>query len=153
LQKPELRPLLKQLGDRLPLLGRAWRAIRDANAERTLDWQRIPETELEVLGGNWLAAGGDHELFELKLFRSLLDKVDCVIDVGANSGIYSCLAAARGKRVFAFEPMPQNARILARSLRRNRLDGRVELFPIAASDRVGVTELYGAGQGASLVAD
>jgi len=81
----------------------------------------------------------------------MFDQVDTVIDVGANSGVYSCIAAAGGKAVFAFEPMPQNLRVLSRTIERNGLAGKIEVFPVALSDTVGIACLYGRGQGASLI--
>lgn len=116
-----------------------------------LNWALIPNSNIEILGGNWLAAGAGQEGYEVSLFKEALADVDTVIDVGANSGIFSCVAAAAGKTVYAFEPMPQTMRILARTIERNKLGERIEVYPIAVCDRVGIARFFGKGQGASLI--
>ncbi len=127
------------------------RSYRDHRAEKELRWDTIPGTDLVVLGGNWLAAGARHENFEIEQFMAMIADADAVVDVGANSGVFSCIAADRGKAVYAFEPMPQNLRILAQTVERNNLATAIEILPIAASDCCGVAKFYGKGQGASLV--
>ncbi len=146
-----MKRLLRSLIDFSPAVGRVIRSIRDNRAERDLQWEMIPGSDLQVLGGNWLAAGAKHEQFEIEKFRASIADCDAVIDVGANSGMFSCIAAASGKEVFAFEPMPQNLRILAQTIERNGFADRIEIFPIAASDRCGVAKFFGKGQGASLI--
>lgn len=146
-----MKQIVRRLIDFSPTVGRAVRSYRDHRAEKALQWQSIPGTELVVLGGNWLAAGAAHEDYEIERFTGMIAGVDAVIDVGANSGLFSCIAAAAGKAVFAFEPMPQNLRILAQTVEQNGLASAIEIFPVAASDSCGVAKFYGKGQGASLV--
>ena len=146
-----MKQLARKLIDLSPTVGRVVRSFRDYRAEKALRWGAIPGTSLEVLGGNWLAAGVAHEDFEIEQFTAKIAEADVVIDVGANSGLFSCIAAAAGKAVFAFEPMPQNLRILAQTIERNNLADQIEIFPIAASDSCGVAKFYGKGQGASLI--
>eukprot|EP00741_Cyanophora_paradoxa_P022795 tig00021517_g22016.t1 len=57
-----------------------------------------------------------------------------VIDVGANIGLFTLSAAAMGHTVFAFEPFSENVARLAAGVVRNRLQGRVRLYPAALSD-------------------
>lgn len=68
------------------------------------------------------------------------------VDVGANVGVYSVLAAiaAPGTQVFAFEPEPQSAAALAETVALNGLS--ITVFPIALSDRfeVGRFHIHGA---------
>lgn len=146
-----MNPVLRRLLNLSPILGRTVHSVRDHLAEKSLRWESIPGTGMEVLGGNWLAAGGGHEDHEIGQFREMVRASDVVIDVGANSGLFSCIAAAEGKPVFSFEPMPQNLRILAQTVERNGLADRIEIYPIAASDACGVARFYGKGQGASLI--
>lgn len=54
------------------------------------------------------------------------------IDVGANLGYFSLMAASLGYRVVAFEPMSRNARKLAQSVARNNFE--VTLYQNAVSD-------------------
>lgn len=146
-----MKQVVRRLIDFSPTVGRAVRSYRDHRAEQALRWEHIPGSDLVVLGGNWLAAGAGHEDYEIEGFSAMIAGVDAVIDVGANSGKFSCIAAAAGKAVFAFEPLPQNLRILAKTVQRNGLAGAIEIFPIAASDKCDVAKFYGKGQGASLV--
>ena len=73
-----------------------------------------------------------------------------VIDIGANVGLFTCLAAQHGKHVLAFEPHPFNVKLLYRNLQMNGFV-EVEVFPIALSNQMGVAALFGGGQGATLV--
>lgn len=59
-----------------------------------------------------------------------------VIDIGANCGWFSLLAASRGAEVWAFEPLQRNLRLLHASLGHNRFD-RVRVIAAAASDAPG----------------
>ncbi len=62
-----------------------------------------------------------------------------VVDVGANLGYYSLLAAklvGPSGRVIALEPNSENCRLLLSSLRLNRVDN-VELIPVAADVSTG----------------
>jgi FkbM family methyltransferase len=61
-----------------------------------------------------------------------------VIDVGANAGFYSLLAADRGATVIAYEPNPRTAALLARSAAHTR----VEVVRAACGSTAGATTLY-----------
>lgn len=131
--------------------GRSLRNLRDQLHARDLAWETIPGSDLRIKGGNWIAAGSSHEEIEIALFKRALPLVDAVVDVGANSGVYSCLAAAAGKPTFAFEPLRDNLDTLYGNIAENGLADRIEVFPLAASDSVGIAKFFGRGQGASLV--
>jgi len=137
------------LSDVRSVAGRTLRDVRDRVHARAIRWHEVDG--LRLLGGNWMAAGGDHEAVELGLFREALDSIDAVVDVGANSGLYSLIAARAGKACFAFEPQAENLRILYQNVAANGFDEAIEVFPLAASDRVGSARFYGRGQGASLL--
>jgi FkbM family methyltransferase len=47
--------------------------------------------------------------------------------------------------------MAGNLRYLYRNVAANRWDDRIEIFPIALSDRIGMIQIFGGGTGASLV--
>jgi len=64
------------------------------------------------------------------------------VDVGANSGYFSMLAAGTSARVFAFEPNPPVFRELSDHLDRNIPDGRVRAFELALSDRADRASLF-----------
>jgi FkbM family methyltransferase len=64
------------------------------------------------------------------------------VDIGANIGIFSMLAAASlSSRVFAFEPHPENIRFLRRNVSANRMVN-VTVFESAVSDLSGWQRLY-----------
>jgi FkbM family methyltransferase len=68
---------------------------------------------------------GVWEAFESHLVCQLLQPGDCFIDVGANIGYYSVLAAAavgEDGRVFAFEPEPTNFALLETNIALNGLN-------------------------------
>jgi FkbM family methyltransferase len=77
-------------------------------------------------------------------FSVVLADGDIMLDVGANTGYYSLLAASIGPRteVHAFEPFPQIFELLKANLARNPQGGRVRAVPAAASDTCGKAELY-----------
>lgn len=71
------------------------------------------------------------------------------LDVGANVGTYSVLAAvAREARVFAFEPEAQNFALLNRNILANGLGRLVVAYCAALSDVRGVDRLYLSEEGA-----
>jgi len=72
------------------------------------------------------------------------DSKGAVIDIGANTGFYTLLAAVArpGAVLWAFEPDPQVRPILAENLRLNGLTDRTSLFTEALSSHSGVAPLY-----------
>jgi FkbM family methyltransferase len=68
-----------------------------------------------------------------------------VLDIGAHIGIFSLGAGQRvGPRgkVYAFEPAPESAAILARHIAFNGWQDRIEVVPTAASDTDGTVAFY-----------
>jgi FkbM family methyltransferase len=101
--------------------------------------------------GNQAMQAGTFEPEETDLIRSHLHDADVFVDIGANIGLYTCLAKLEGKHAIAFEPQPKNLTILYANLIENSYRD-VEVYPIALSDRPHLATLYGAsGTGASLV--
>ncbi|MCB1185225.1 FkbM family methyltransferase [bacterium] len=99
-------------------------------------------------------ADGSNEPPVQEVLARLLTPGATFLDVGANVGFFSALAARlvgpRG-RVVAFEPVPANADLVARNAAANGL-GNVEVVRAAVSDRCGRGRLVLAGHagGASL---
>jgi FkbM family methyltransferase len=79
---------------------------------------------------------------ERKLFCDAIAPGSVVLDVGANIGIYTLLAAKRGARVFAIEADPRNVEKLRHHVRLNGFDDRVTILPIAVGDREGTVTIY-----------
>ena len=88
---------------------------------------------------------GIWEPYETSLVLTLLRPGDVFIDVGANVGYFSVVAAsvvgAEGA-VFAFEPDPDNCRLLRANAELNGLDDRVIVVEAALSDASGPGELF-----------
>ena len=85
------------------------------------------------------------ELFEKKerqLFCSAIGPGARVLDVGANIGLYSLLAAKRGASVFAIEADPQNAAKLRHHIEINGFGERVAVFEFAAFDEPSTISLF-----------
>jgi FkbM family methyltransferase len=130
-----------------PGLAHAHRLMRDNRA--TLS----PPTQTSfgfTLAGNKRLADGRHEEAEIGMFLGLIDRASVCVDVGANIGLYTCIAASRGKHVVSVEPMARNLELLYRNIEANNFTD-VEVFPLGLSSRTGVERIYGFGMGASLI--
>jgi len=100
---------------------------------------------------NRMMMEGTFETEEIELIKKNLSNSDVFIDVGANIGLYTCLAHSLGKYVVAIEPQPQNLYCLYANLNNNDWQN-TEVFPLGLSNRPGLLTLYGAsGPCASLV--
>jgi FkbM family methyltransferase len=73
---------------------------------------------------------------ELKLLKSLVDTKKNSIDIGANKGIYTYFLSRLSHHVFAYEPNPELAEFITKSVRSN-----VTVFAIALSNTEGQATL------------
>jgi len=138
----------RTLVERFPTLAQTYRYWRDTRALS----EKPHQTPLGFLFcGNPEMVAGTFEHEEVSLISRLLQDADVFIDIGANIGYYCCLALAKGKPVIAFEPIHNNLQFLYKNIHANGWDDRVEIFPLALSDRSGMIEIYGGGVIASLV--
>lgn len=81
-----------------------------------------------------------------RVLRQYLVKGSVFVDIGANVGWHTMLAASivgDAAAVYAFEPNPANARLIAHTIEKNRLPN-VHLLPFALSDRVGFSSFQSA---------
>jgi len=129
-----------------PAIGLLYRRLRDITL-----W-RIPRSTRYgfALAGNHHATRKDYEPEEGDAFLELVSSHDAVIDIGANVGLYSCLAASRRKQVVSFEPSARNLKFLCQNLWDNQFQN-VEVFPLGLADRPGLKRLYGFGGISSFV--
>src|SRR5436190_4156390 len=91
-----------------------------------------------------IMAVGLYELDTARLIHRLLKAGSWFVDVGANVGYFTLLAAkwtSSAGKVDAFEPDPINRQRLEAHLRENNLTDRVRIHPIAASSQAGQIEL------------
>lgn len=137
-----------RLLERWPRLRAAYRAYR---ASKQLYRPPVITPYGFQLVGSPAMQQGVFEPAETRLVQELLPEVDILINVGANVGYYCCLALAQGKRVVAFEPLPNNLELLFRNIELNGWEEQIEVFPLALGPRPGIAKLYGGGTGASLV--
>jgi FkbM family methyltransferase len=91
-----------------------------------------------------IAKSGIWESFESELIWRSLRPGDCFIDIGANIGYFSVLAAARvgwEGRVIAFEPEQNNQALLQENAALNPVSSYA-LHAVAASDADGTGQLF-----------
>lgn len=68
-----------------------------------------------------------------------IEKNDIILDLGANIGMFSCVAASKGKKVFAFEPTPQTVSDLKKNA---NLYDNFYIEEYAVSDTNGECEFF-----------
>lgn len=123
-----------------PAVGRSYRMFRDStNRQRSIQ----TAYGFSLAGDPAMAAEG-WEADEVKTFLELIKAHDAVLDIGANVGFYSCLAARRGMHTIAIEPSARNLTFLYRNLWENRLSN-VEIFPVGLAGHCGLGRIYGFG--------
>lgn len=110
---------------------------------------RLPEGSLlycpawSRMAGNYVTVGFD-EYRESLFVLDFLKPGDVFVDVGANIGFYSIVAAARGARAVAFEPIERARRAIAASADLNGTSDRIRISSRALSDACG-TSFFTAG--------
>lgn len=85
------------------------------------------------------------EPYETRLLLAALSQGDAFLDIGANLGYFSVVAAQKvgpTGRVFAFEPDPDNCRALRASVQLNGFTSIVEVVEAALADQAGEARLY-----------
>jgi FkbM family methyltransferase len=129
-----------------PQLGRQYRLLRDATYRR----RSIRTKYGFTLAGDPSMTRAEWEADEIEAFLALLRTHDAVLDIGANIGFYSCLAARCGKPAVAFEPSSRNLRFLYRNLSENECS-EVEVIPVGLGGHCGLRRMYGFGGISSFV--
>lgn len=143
-----------------------WRALRQylnhplgrrnriATLARILRWQTgsrllgakaampfVNDTRLLVGTGMHGATGniyvGLMEFEDMAFVLHLLREDDGFLDVGANVGVYSILAASRGARVLAIEPVPATFEQLLDNVHLNRFEAQIDARNIGVGSEPG----------------
>jgi FkbM family methyltransferase len=107
----------------------------------------LPGSDLSVTPA--LALRGEFEPEAERFVASTIRGGDWMIDVGANCGLFSLIAAARCGpfgRVIAIEPDSELCAYIRKSLLANWLHDRVRVLDVAASDVEGVVEMISLGE-------
>jgi FkbM family methyltransferase len=102
----------------------------------------LPTGDVTIVPG---LIGGYYEKIELDVFERLCATSRSVVDVGANIGLFSCLAASRlpaGGSVVSFEPIPANLRYLRQNLERNGFTEQVVVEATAVGEHEGSIEIF-----------
>jgi len=86
-----------------------------------------------------------HKVYNKILSNKDFDSEVLVVDIGAHIGVFSVVAASKFKKgkVFCFEPLPANYKLLRENIRTNALKGRVFAVQKAISARTGKSVLLG----------
>jgi FkbM family methyltransferase len=92
-------------------------------------------------GGGWHAFEAPLPSVAAQLVRRW---PDTVLDVGANTGLYSLIAVTAHRRVtaVAYEPVPEIAELLRANVAVNPQGGRIRVREVAIGDRTGSAELH-----------
>jgi FkbM family methyltransferase len=79
-----------------------------------------------------------------EFFSASISDGDVVFDIGANTGLYSLLAGSVGRHVevYAFEPFPMVADLLAENLRHFSHPDRIHIIREAIDEECGQSTLY-----------
>jgi FkbM family methyltransferase len=86
-----------------------------------------------------IAHGNGFEPESLKAWAGLVKRGKVALDIGAYTGLFSIIAAMRGAKVTAMEPMPANFWRLGINVDINKQ--HVTALAVAASDRDGIARL------------
>jgi FkbM family methyltransferase len=131
--------------------GRYWhyRAARLIQRLRLKDTARVRlrdvlvDVDLLDSRSTWVMNEVLHPAPEASAIRALLSPGDTFIDIGANHGSYSLMAApaVRAGRVLAFEPQPRLAALLRRSFEANGF-AHARVFEVACADHEGEATFY-----------
>lgn len=83
------------------------------------------------------------EKVSMDIWKKLSKEANCILDIGANTGIYSLVAASinPNAEVFAFEPVQRTASIFKTNLELNPAL-KIELFEVAVSNNSGTATFY-----------
>lgn len=124
---------------------RVYEGIRPAEVEVLVNgFSMVVDPRDEILGA-LLIRGKDWENYETQLFTEAIAPGMVVIDVGANIGYYTLIAArAVGSEgtVVAFEPEPDNFRLLSRNVDGSGFSDRVTLIQGAVGAKDGTATLF-----------
>jgi FkbM family methyltransferase len=125
-------------------------------------WRRLPSPDLirvpmpdgsgfDYYAGSYSSVGRElHwrgleevEAATLRPFIAIANGARLVVDVGANTGLYSLVACAAGaRRVIAFEPVEESAARIRENAARNNFTGRMDVREEVVGDLSGLTRFH-----------
>jgi FkbM family methyltransferase len=136
-----------------------WERYRDERIEGPIEVKWCRGLKLKLRLGNdvsWsVFVGGMYEPNELAFFAATLEPGMTVVDIGANEGLFSLVAAScvgEGGRVIAIEPSSREFEYLRANIALNQLANvepvRIALYNHAGSARLTLAEMGHEGQNA-----
>lgn len=148
---PRAVAILNRMLWRLHRLQESYASKVSSRIEQTHTQYGFLFTTERTLAGRTMRSG-DFEPDEVRCLTNAFEHAEVFVDVGANAGLFSCLAATRGLHTISVEPQQRNVRLLCKNLNDNGWDD-AEVFPVALGARPGILALFGdSGTSASLVA-
>lgn len=90
----------------------------------------------DVIGRSIFKTGSHEPIISNWLVKKYRDKEGFYIDIGANLGYFTCLLSkilSKKACVYAFEPEPENVKLLERNIHLNSLEN-IKTFPIALGE-------------------
>jgi FkbM family methyltransferase len=91
--------------------------------------------------GRSLKHYGDYSEDEVSVFQKVLKPDHIAIEVGSNIGTLTVPMAKLCKKVYAFEPQPENYKLLLRNIKDNDLDDKVCSVLAALGSHAGATRI------------
>jgi FkbM family methyltransferase len=122
------------------------RSIRNYIAKKARP-SSVQVAGLQLVTDPVLGMGMEDGVYEVGTSDALLSAIkegDAVINIGADIGYYTCIAARKvGPKgsVYAFEPNPESFERLKQNVEQNHCDN-VKLFPYAVADKKGTLSFY-----------
>jgi FkbM family methyltransferase len=139
------RAIKRALGVALPRFRTPKRAgfiaLRDEVSGKVLRMYWREDTMMETLFYRY-GLYGSWERHSLKIWAHACRDAGEILDIGANTGVFSLLARCNNEkaRIVAVEPIALNAEILQANIDENRAEVEVELSAMSESD--GVAKMY-----------
>ncbi len=94
---------------------------------------------------------------EMNFIKSNINENDLLVDIGANEGGWTILAASIKAKVIAVEPIPETVKLLLENIKlNNRLESRIKILELGLSYRSGFlnfTTNMGTGNGVTIKFD
>ncbi len=88
---------------------------------------------------------GYYEKDAILTWEQMINADTIVLDIGANTGYYSIIAAKKARHIYAFEPGSINRKKLEENTGLNKLVN-ITILPYAISDQKGMAELFISGK-------
>jgi len=96
------------------------------------------------------------EIFEENVYEvdsGRFNKEGVTIDIGANIGTFSMLAAQNGSKVYAVEPEPHNLEALRNNISLNSFNEQITVVPLGISNFKGTAVISDTGGGSTIKDD